>query len=387
MGNITGDGHEDKLTSLDQVIKETVNTLENGQGQLFTISENARNECTRLSSALMDIDEQLEAIDKELSTVEDNEKKAQTRVAKITGNFEKHTETEIKTAYEEARDFQVNLTLLKERRTQLAHKKKELETSLLSLKQTAEKAENMVSQVGVVMNFIKGNLRNINIKLENLQQRQQMGLQIIRAQEEERKRVAREIHDGPAQSMANVVLRMEFCEKLMDVDPNKVGSELKELKDIVRKNLQDVRKIIFDLRPMALDDLGVVPTLKRYIQDFREKNDIYIEINCYGQETRLEPVLEVALFRLIQEALNNVVKHSRASNVKVTVEMKPDWVRAAVEDDGTGFDLENLLSNTSGTHFGLISMKERIDLLGGEMDIDTKPGKGTRVSFKIPVVR
>ncbi len=375
------------LTSLDLVIRETVKTLENGREQLFAVSENARNECTRLEGSLLEIDRQMAAILEELAEVQANEKEAQTRVAEITGNFELHTEAEIKAAYERAKELQIKSTLLKERYDQLEHKKKELKTSLVRLRETAEKAEGMVSQVGVVMDFIRGNLKDINVRLESLQQRQQMGLQVIRAQEEERKRVAREIHDGPAQSMANVVLRMEFCEKLMDMDPEKVRGELQELKGIVRNTLQDIRKIIFDLRPMALDDLGVVPALKRYIEDFREKNDINIEMTFYGRETRLEPALEIALFRLVQEALHNVVKHANASNVKVVIEMKPEWVKASVEDDGVGFDLEQVLTSHAGTKFGLISMKERIDLLEGEIDIDTRPGRGTKISFLVPVTR
>ena len=216
-------------------------------------------------------------------------------------------------------------------------------------------------------------------------QRQQMGLQIIKAQEEERKRLSREIHDGPAQSLANVVLRMEFCEKLMDVDPDKVRDELKELKKTVKNNLQDVRKIIFDLRPMALDDLGVVPALKRYIEDFKDKNNINIQTSFRGREIRFEPALEIALFRLIQEALNNVVKHARASEVKVSVDVNDNMVKAVVEDDGVGFILAKALNNYTGKKFGLISMRERADLLGGDMNIETKSGQGTKIMFVIPV--
>ncbi len=341
MGSLAGEDSRDELTSLDLVIRETVKTLENGREHLFAIAENARHEYTRMSRTLQEINEQLAAAREELEA---------------------------------------------ERYHQLEQKQRELETSRLNLRETAEKAENMVSQVGVVMDFIKGNLRNLNLKLENLQQRQQAGLQVIKAQEEERKRVAREIHDGPAQSMANVVLRVEFCEKLLDLNPEKIRDELRELKGIVRNNLQDVRKIIFNLRPMTVDDLGIVPALRRYIEDFRQKNDIYIEMNVYGRETRLEPVIEIALFRLIQEALNNVVKHARASKVNVTVEIKPDWVKAGVEDDGVGFDVERYLAGRPADSFGLISMKERTDLLGGEMNLDSKPGEGTRLTFKVPVI-
>lgn len=212
-----------------------------------------------------------------------------------------------------------------------------------------------------------------------------LGLQIIRAQEEERKRLSREIHDGPAQSLANVVLRMEYCEKLMDVDPDKVRDELKELKKIVKNNLQDVRKIIFDLRPMALDDLGVVPALKRYIEDFKDKNNINILTSFRGRESRFDPALEIALFRLIQESLNNVVKHARASEVKVSVDVNDNMVKAVVEDNGVGFILAKALNNYAGAKFGLISMKERTELLGGNINIETKPGQGTKIMFVIPV--
>ncbi len=355
MSSLVIKGSHDELTSLDSIIKNTVKTLENGREHLFTVAENARNECIRLNSVFLKMEEQLVIINDELTAIEESEK--------------------------------VKLILLKEEYYQLELKKKELETNLLGVRKTAEKAENMVSQVGVVIDFIKGNLRNINIKLESLQQKQQMGLQIVSAQEEERKRVAREIHDGPAQSMANIVLRLEFCEKLMDANPNQVRDEIKELKGIVRNTLQDVRKIIFDLRPMALDDLGFIPALKRYIEDFRKKHDISVDLNFYGRETRLESVLEIALFRLIQEALNNVIKHACASNVKIDIEMKTEWVKTTVQDNGLGFDLEEFLTGDTGIHFGLRNMKERIDLLGGEMDIETKPGKGTKVSFKVPVTR
>ena len=385
MNSLTGEGSRSELGSLDLVIKETATTLETGQKQLTAVAENAKVECTRLSNALIEIDEQLEAINKELVLVGGDEQEVHSRVKSITQNFEQHAEDEIKAAYEGAKDFQVRLAQLTERQIQLEHKKKELETSLLSLRETAEKAGYMVSQVAVVVDFIKGNLRDINVRLENLNQRQQLGLQVIRAQEEERKRVAREIHDGPAQSMANVVLRMEFCEKLMEVNPEKVREELRELKQIVKSNLQDVRKIIFDLRPMALDDLGVIPALKRYSEDFREKHDICIEMTFHGRETRLEPVLEIALFRLIQEALNNVVKHARAKTVKVDIDIRHDWVMAVVTDDGVGFVLDKVINGNFGKRFGLISMKERTDLLGGDLHIDTRPGGGTKVIFKLPV--
>lgn len=349
MTTLGGEGESLRINSLETVIAETLSTLESGQKQFFEVAENARMECIRLSNDLIDIDGQLAALNQQPVFVIGNKAEVVTR------------------------------------KTQLQHKKQELEASLLSLRETTERAENMASQVRVVQEIIGGNHRDTNAQLENLKQRQRLGLQIIKAQEEERKRLSREIHDGPAQSLSNVVLRMEFCEKLMDVDPEKVRNELKELKKVVKNNLQDVRKIIFDLRPMALDDLGVVPALKRYIEDFQDKNNINIQTDFRGRDVRFESALEVALFRLIQESLNNVVKHARASTVQVRVEIGGGVVKALVEDDGVGFILEKVLNDRIGTKFGLISMRERVDMLGGSMIMETQPGQGTKILFTIPI--
>ena len=133
---------------------------------------------------------------------------------------------------------------------------KELEAALLQLNETLTKAEKLEGQTELALQLLSGDLQHTNVKLDELQLRQQLSLRIIKAQEEERLRVAREIHDGPAQSMANVVLRAEICEKLMALEPEKVKEELHDLKAMVKESLQEVRKIIFNLRPMVLDDLG-----------------------------------------------------------------------------------------------------------------------------------
>ena len=133
-----------------------------------------------------------------------------------------------------------------------------------------------------------------------------MGLRIIQAQEEERQRVARDIHDGPAQSMSNVVLKAEICERLFSVDLDKARDELQKLKDIVRDCLKDVRKIIYNLRPMSLDDLGLIPTLQRLILTFRNDTGIEATFNKNGVFDDISPGISLTIFRIVQEALSNV---------------------------------------------------------------------------------
>lgn len=211
---------------------------------------------------------------------------------------------------------------------------------------------------------------------------------VIKAQEEERRRVARDIHDGPAQMMANAVLQVEIVEKLLDRDPSAAASEMKDLRRIINDSLKDLRRIIFDLRPMILDDLGLAPALRRYTDDFTSRHSLPVKMKVLGVETRIDPIVEVALFRIVQEALHNARKHALASRVVVTLGYGPDAVGVSIEDDGKGFDPTGVSRNWGQSDkFGLSGMRERAKLFGGSLDVDTAPGEGTKITVRIPVAR
>ncbi|HHX25637.1 MAG TPA: sensor histidine kinase [Firmicutes bacterium] len=211
---------------------------------------------------------------------------------------------------------------------------------------------------------------------------------VIKAQEEERRRVARDIHDGPAQMMANAVLQVEIVEKLLDRDPPAAASEMKDLRRIINDSLKDLRRIIFDLRPMILDDLGLAPALRRYTDDFSSRHSLPVKMKVLGVETRIDPIVEVALFRIVQEALHNARKHALASRVVVTLGYGPDAVGVSIEDDGKGFDPTGVSRNWGQSDkFGLSGMRERAKLFGGSLDVDTAPGEGTKITVRIPVAR
>lgn len=245
-----------------------------------------------------------------------------------------------------------------------------------------KKAEGLISQIGVAMDFLSNNIENIWAEVGKVQDREEMIYAVIKAQEEERKRVARDIHDGPAQSLANVVLQVEYCQKLLDVDPSQIRPELELLKSIARSNLENIRKIIFALRPMDLDDLGLVPAVKRFISEFERTCEVPVQFQFIGGERRYNSSLEVAVFRIIQEALNNVAKHAQASKVEMVLETQPNVVSAVVRDNGRGFEAEEAPGENS---FGIRGMKERAALLKGEIRINTAPGKGTEVFMSFPV--
>jgi two-component system sensor histidine kinase DegS len=209
---------------------------------------------------------------------------------------------------------------------------------------------------------------------------------VIQAQEDVRQRVAQHLHDGPAQSLANVVLTAEICEKLMQSDARRAQGELGNLKGLVNSTLQDTRKFIFELRPMTLDDLGLVPTLRRYVGDLGARYQAQIALVAPQGEQRLPKRMEVPVFRVAQEALTNAVQHGRATQVRVSVTLQPDGVVLTVEDNGVGFDVEQALSKAA-THqtMGIASMQERADMLGGWLRIESARGHGSRVELSVPI--
>jgi two-component system sensor histidine kinase DegS len=204
--------------------------------------------------------------------------------------------------------------------------------------------------------------------------------QVFQIIEEERMRIARDMHDGPAQSMANLVLQAEVLERLLIRDPARVVTELIDFKSVVREALDETRRLIFDLRPMTLDDLGLVPTLRRFIKEYGDKSGIVSRFHLVGEERRLPGNYEAVLFRIIQEALANVRKHAGARGVDVTLTLQPHRAVAVVKDDGEGFDVVATEARQGRTrNLGLISMRERADLEKGALEIRSQLGKGTEV--------
>ncbi|GEB31376.1 MULTISPECIES: sensor histidine kinase [Brevibacillus] len=372
------------ISVLDGVIKRTIETVETSKTQIFDIAEDARQQGNSLKFDLHELRQEISKVIQKVDALELAYRKSRNRLVQVSRNFHMYTEDDIRIAYEEASRIQVELSIYRERENNLKRRRNDLERQLRTLEETIVRAEKLVSQMGVVLGYLTGDLSKIGEALESAKQHQLMGLKIIQAQEEERKRVAREIHDGPAQSMANVVLRSEIVERMLKNERIlEAQMELHELKEMVRLSLADVRRIIFDLRPMALDDLGLVPTLQKYIQTCEERIRASIDLVVFGVEPPLRSSVKAAIFRLVQECLNNVEKHAGASSVQVKLEFLQESLSLVVKDDGVGFDLEKRMAN--GNSFGLLGMRERVQLLEGNVDLQSAPGEGTKVIFQIPL--
>lgn len=376
------------ITQLDEIIQTMIKAVEKGSRQISNICSKSRSEFDDLLSVLIDYKaEILEAVT-EADRIEKEEKLARINLTEISRNMQTYEKKDIQDAHKDVQSLQTRLGKIRQRETELQQKRAHLEVELRRLNETVERSDKMASQVNMCLSLLSGSLQGVTYKLEELQLRQQLSMRIIKAQEEERLRVAREIHDGPAQLMANVVLRAEICEKLMDIEPDKVRKELRDLKEMVKESLHEVRKIIFDLRPMVLDDLGVVPTLRRFIAELQKRSPISVELVVLsGEEYRLPGPLEVAVFRIVQEALNNIFKHAGAKRAVVRLELQPRRINVSISDDGCGFETQRIMGmgEMDRDNFGLLGMKERVELLSGQIKINSKPGKGTEIQVTIPV--
>ena len=209
----------------------------------------------------------------------------------------------------------------------------------------------------------------------------------LEIQEEERKRISREIHDTTVQNLTTLVHKTEFCTKLMDRDINRAKLEMQGMKDTLRKTIDELRGIIYQLRPMSIDDIGLVATLQRVAkQNNTENKSLIMILNVVSREIQTIPVVNITLYRVIQEAFLNTMKYANATQFVITIVYRDSHIRIIIQDNGVGFDMEDL-DYKKKKHFGLSIMKERIEALSGTLEIYSEINKGTEIQIEVPILQ
>jgi two-component system, NarL family, sensor histidine kinase UhpB len=224
-----------------------------------------------------------------------------------------------------------------------------------------------------------------NMVLEALDEAsRQRASQIINAQEQERQRIARELHDETSQVLTSLLISLAVLEESLEA-PEARG-RIADTRSLAHSTLRAIRNLSIDLRPGALDDLGLLPALRWYVKEYQKKCSIDVEFHASGLKERLPAEMETALYRIVQECLTNTARHANASKVRITLKGSDDAIKATIVDDGCGFDYEALLKNPGeGRGLGVAGMHERALLLNGTLQINTEPGKGTKVVVSIPL--
>jgi signal transduction histidine kinase len=226
---------------------------------------------------------------------------------------------------------------------------------------------------------------------DNLQrqsiQRGELLKRLITAQESERKRVARELHDELGQSLSGLSLRIEVVERFIQSDPNRTVEQLGQIHALINETTDHMYNLILDLRPSALDDLGLAAALRDYADRLLADTNIRFELDADGLLTRLPPSVETSLYRVFQETLSNVVRHAGASQVSIRLARTNGAFEGEIVDDGRGFDFNAVrMDGHSPQGLGLAGIHERVTQCGGQVKIVTGPGKGTRVNIRIPLM-
>jgi len=209
---------------------------------------------------------------------------------------------------------------------------------------------------------------------------------MLSIEEELHKKLARDFHDGPAQTLASLIMDIEFIQKLLERDPSKTEAELLQLKEKATKAMHQARTTMFELRPLILETEGLQAALEYYVKRLRQTENMSIHLQIEGLEESLPPRVKDIVFAIVREAINNIKKHARANNVWLTAIRRERELLTTIQDDGQGFNLEEVeISYATRGSIGLLNLYERAEMLGGRISIESALGRGTTVSLTVPL--
>jgi two-component system sensor histidine kinase UhpB len=208
----------------------------------------------------------------------------------------------------------------------------------------------------------------------------------IYAQEEERKSIARSLHDDTGQELTMLIISLDQLEARLPEQHQALKEDIQQTRALAANTLEELRRIIFGLRPAILDDLGLVPAIRWYARSNLEPAGVEVEMQAPNPMPELPPEVNISLFRISQEAVNNILRHASASSVHIDLTLQPASISLQIRDDGVGFNQQTAsLDALSSHHLGLLGLRERAELLGGQMCLDSTPGQGTCLEVHIPL--
>jgi len=345
-----------------------MDNLQAEDNSLGTLQEDISTELKQIERTLRDNKLKFEQSRVEVSNLAQRNTRITGQLQQIRNQPEAISNKEISTIYDDALNTQQRLFVIRGQIEKLQSEKKLLDDYKKTLDQVYSGLENSIK-------ISSGESGTSGAAYSTIEA-------IIQAQEAERQRLSTQMHDGPAQALSNFILQTEIAMRLFEIDQDKAREELLDLKESATSTFQQVRQFIFELRPMMLDDLGLVPTLKRYVEESKEQTKIQIDLSISGIERRLESSIEVVVFRAVQELLGFAHRHGQAGQVMVQVDISNTNVKVVIEDNGKGFEGETIFE-VGG--LAVKAIKDRVEMLGGYMEVDSNLGRGALITLQIPV--
>lgn len=378
------DNTEDNINSVSLIIKKVISEINTGKSRIFKIVDSLSDEFERKSEELQSVKNDIKEVINKVDELEVLDKKMRAILADSSNSSGVKSEKSMEIAYEKALEVRVEYITKQNEEKELKRRRDSLEQTLKNYLKNIDDADNTVNQMNIALGYLEGDIGSVEGDSQML-----VGIKILESQERERSRIAREVHDGPAQYIANTMMRIDFCKMLIQKDLDKGLKELDDLKSNVRKALKEVRGILFDLRPLALEKRGLNEAVKDMANEISIDSNIHINVNLITIKYEIEHIIEIAVYRIIQEILSNIKKHSRTKYADIIIECGKEYISFSVKDYGIGFDFKETMEKykEKGTSYGLIGIFDRVTQLQGSIDIKTEPNKGTMYRIKLPINR
>lgn len=368
---------ENNSTSINLALQGIIESVQQGKQEIFAISEKIGIDNKKVLVQLEKLKSKVNKQTKDRDELKLLAQESRKKLSDVSSNFNLYSQQDIEQAYIEANKLQLKLTKKENELKLLLNNIESLESRLSENEELHSKSTDILNKIDVISEYLSYDFSKKDNEPQN------NTIKWIMLMENEKGRISRDIHDGPAQSVASLVIKTDIIKKLLtkNTSMTNIQNELNDLKYQLRSVINEIRKIIYDLRPSSLNELGIIDSIKGLISKTKENKQINIEFQLIENSQIKSTTSQITCYRVIQECLTNIVKHAKAENVNICLDIEPNYIKIKVNDDGIGFDMTEAKGKDNS--FGLSSIKERIALMNGEVDITSTPD-GTTINASIP---
>jgi two-component system sensor histidine kinase DegS len=369
------------IAALQEAIDKALAAISEGKGQVEVIITSTSRELERLEGEYAQVKEACAEAIARVEVLEAESRSARERLVVVSRELRRYGEEDMRSAYSAAERAQAELAMWREREAQLRRRRDELARQLKTLQVTLHHAETLLVKFDHVSHYLASGFNDLSGTLQTAYMDSLLGLRMLQMQEDERRWLAQTLHDGPMQSLASVVMKLEARNGA--AQDRMVDEAQRDVRDVIRQ----LRRLAFDLRPPLIDDLGLIPALKRYVQQWTKWTGLEAKVQLIGLEVTLGQTEKMAVFRAVQEALHNVAQHASATRVEIRLIYGLDRLQVVVKDDGVGIGAVDWRGWLENGRIGLTLTSQRLAMLRGTLEVRTGEAGGTEVLITVPIDR
>ncbi len=379
---------KDNVKRLNSIISTTKESMSDSIEEVKEISKYASIEYSEAEAEYLRLKFDTEEYIRRVDVIRKEYQKSREKLREVNLNYSKYTEEELREQYEDTDSLRDLLEKEEQKEKEIRIRRNTLEMHVKNVRHILEKSEKARSNFEMALSIISGELQRLTDNIGDIENKEIWGMKVIEAEEKERQRIARDLHDGPAQNLTNLLIKTEVCLKLIETDIDKTKNEMLILKHYLKDTINETRRMIYNLRPMSIDDLGLIPTLERYVDKSKDESGVNIVLDIQGIEyykkTLYKETIILTVFRILQESLTNAIKYANCDIITVDLTFMSKKIILTVIDDGDGFNVNDIeLSEDSSSGFGISMMKERANLLNSKFTISSKINEGTKIQLVI----